>query len=166
MTRDYIATVLDADGALEETLHKVAPRAKDADYQAEPHPLPLIEDMGFCSLIDIPPYQVGDNQHEHAATNASLPGFAWADAWKELVLSQQGSSTIGSCIVGPKEHEDAQGQKHIDREHSLWSGLKSQYVDHREREGNIHLSEHRVSPTMERILILEIEFGDEQIERM
>ena len=44
-----------------------------------------------------------------------------------------------------------------------WVGLERQYVDGREWQGDVHLSEHRVSPVLNGIFLLQIEFADEQV---
>ena len=42
--------------------------------------------------------------------------------------------------------------------------LETQYVDHRERQGDVQLREHSVSPIVDGILVACIQFADEEIE--
>ena len=77
-----VAAVLDADGALEEALHEVAPRSEDADHQSKSEPLDERENgrvegrlCGIGSLLVEPIDGAGCDEHEDASSDASLPRF-------------------------------------------------------------------------------------------
>ena len=107
----------------------------------------------------------GCDNHEDATTDAAFPTLCWTDARKQLVLAEQRTAAISTSIIGPEEDEYAQRQKHIIMYLTVeCRSLKSQHVDHREWQGNVHLRKHGVSPVVDGVLVGCIEPSDEEVD--
>ena len=81
------------------------------------------------------------------------------------MLSEQHACEISECVVHPNEDED--GKRHD--EHVLGCRispvvLESQHIEQGKRKANVDLAEHGISPIVERIVLLQVEFSDHEID--
>ena len=113
MTGQNIAAVLDADGALEQTLDQVAPSAEHHYDDGQTEPLPDVEQVACIAVVDQIADDAGRNDGNHATADAALPGLARRDAGEELVLTDERTDAVSARIVAPQQDEDAQWQIHI-----------------------------------------------------
>ena len=80
------------------------------------------------------------------------------------MFSEERTDAVGARVIRPKENEYTHRQQPVVGDLSACQvGLEREYVDGRERQGDVHLSEHRVSPVLNGIFLLQIEFADEQV---
>ena len=160
-----IAAVLDAELAFEEALDEVAPRAKDANDEGEAQPLEEREVGGGREAV---PQEGADAKAENATTYAAYPRLLGRDALEEFggeTLAQEATHAIGARIVGPEEDEEGEGV--LPRVIPLVGhGIvgEGQQIEQAEGQGHIEVGGKGVGPTLERVVVAEIEFADEQEE--
>ena len=75
MSRQDLAAVFDAQGALEETLHEISPCAEDHDDESQSCPLPFVE-LIDGALVGEESDDEGSDDHDDTATDAPLPGLS------------------------------------------------------------------------------------------
>ena len=56
------------------------------------------------------------------------------------MLAKERSTYVSACVVGPKEDEDTQRKEEIEGYLARSYLLKSQYVNQRERQYDVHLA--------------------------
>ena len=107
-----IARVLNAYGALEERLYKVAPCSEEHNDNAHTNPLYYIERHFSIACVHVRilvhAYQGCHYYHQNTAAYASFPALARRHTWKQLVLAEERTAKIGTRVVGPEEYEHAQ----------------------------------------------------------
>ena len=156
MTWQDIAAVLYTEGALEETLHKVAPGAKHHHGKTKTHPLPHSHTCGIHIItVSEIPHQRRGSQHEDATTDAALPTLSRTNARKEFVLAEERTAAICAGVVDPQEDKHAQGQGLYIHD-AIGGGTERKHIEQREGQDDIHLAHHRVGPIVDGIFLLGI----------
>ena len=81
------------------------------------------------------------------------------------MLAEKRTAAIGTGIIGPEENENTQRQQHVVMYLAIESWcLETQYIDHWERQGDVQLREHSVSPIVDGIFVACVQLADEEIE--
>ena len=167
MTGQDVARILDADGALEERLNKVAPCAEEHNHQAQTHPLRYAEGQFRSAVVQrrclVETNACCNSEYKDAASDASFPALARTNTWEEFVLAEERTAEVSASIVCPKENKHAKRQQ-IVVNHAVCTLTECEYVDCRQRQCDIHLRKHCIRPVVYRIRRLCVEFGDEQID--
>ena len=107
MSRQNVARVLNAYGALEERLYKVAPCSEEHDNQAQSHPSGNAESVSLAVICQVTNHG-SCNQNEYTSAYTSFPTLGRTDAWEEFMLAEKRTAAVGSGIVCPKEYENTQ----------------------------------------------------------
>lgn len=151
MAGQDVAAVLDAERALEQALDQIAPCAKHGDNQSQAYPLGKRETQVVHAMLlgDIPDGS-GHSGYKDESADGPLPALARADAREQLVPAKERAAAIGSGVIGPKEHEDAEGSE-VGVDDAGWRDTEGQYADKRQRQGDIQLAHHGVGPVVHRV---------------
>ena len=130
MSWQYVTTILNTNGALEEALHQIAPSAEDDDGQSKASPLHSSEPQLIqLILIGEIPYQHGDSYHQDTTTDAAFPALSRRNAGEEFMFAQQRTAQVGTRIVHPQENEHRQGQNRIVSHKALRRSVECQCVE-------------------------------------
>ena len=79
------------------------------------------------------------------------------------MLAEERAAAVCACVVGPEEYEHAERYHIVVGNVAVGSGIECEHVDGREGQGDVHLSEHGVSPAVYRVLRLHVKLADEEI---
>ena len=86
VTGQDVARILDADGALEERLNKVAPCAEEHNHEAQAHPLRYAEGQFRSAVVQrrclVETNACCNSEYKDAASDASFPTLARTVEWR------------------------------------------------------------------------------------
>lgn len=128
MSGQYAAAVFYAEGALEERLDKVAPRAEHHHDKPQAHPLQDCQAAFRVESRFVTPDEERHHKHDYSTAYRTLPTLAGRNSRKELMPAEKRAAAISTRVVGPKKYEHTERNQIVVDNRAVGRGVKGQNV--------------------------------------